>query len=81
MQPTNSASEATEASVRAQHAPVEPRVGEILMTMDFPQLPGVAGAEHRCLRLIERWLPPARVCHPHTPVLFVARAQGRSLVR
>lgn len=35
----------------------------------------------RMRRLIDRWLPPARVCHPYPSVRFVARTQGRSPVR
>jgi RNA-directed DNA polymerase len=32
-------------------------------------------------RIAERWLPPARIMHPHPPVRFAATTQGRSPVR
>ncbi len=32
-------------------------------------------------RIAERWLPPARIVHPHPPVRFAAMTQGRSPVR
>ncbi|NOZ57543.1 MAG: group II intron reverse transcriptase/maturase [Calditrichaeota bacterium] len=35
----------------------------------------------RIRRLIDRWLPLARICHPYPSVRFVARTQGRSPVR
>ena len=35
----------------------------------------------RMSRLIARWLPPTRVCHPYPEVRFRARTQGRSPVR
>ena len=35
----------------------------------------------RMARLIVRWLPPARVCHPYPEVRFRARTRGRSPVR
>ena len=35
----------------------------------------------RMRRLIDRWLPLARVCHPYPAVRFAARTQGRSPVR
>jgi group II intron reverse transcriptase/maturase len=35
----------------------------------------------RMRRLIDRWLPPARICHPYPSVRFVAMTQGRSPVR
>lgn len=35
----------------------------------------------RMRRLIDRWLPPARVCHPYPEDRFAARTQGRSPVR
>jgi RNA-directed DNA polymerase len=35
----------------------------------------------RYTRIAERWLPPARIVHPHPPVRFAATTQGRSPVR
>lgn len=35
----------------------------------------------RMKRLIARWLPPARICHPWPSQRFFARTQGRSPVR
>jgi group II intron reverse transcriptase/maturase len=35
----------------------------------------------RMSRLLERWLPPTRILHPHPDVRFAARTQGRSPVR
>jgi RNA-directed DNA polymerase len=32
-------------------------------------------------RIANRWLPPARIVHPHPSVRFAARTQGRSPVR
>jgi group II intron reverse transcriptase/maturase len=32
-------------------------------------------------RIAERWLPPARIVHPHPPVRFAVTTQGRSPVR
>jgi group II intron reverse transcriptase/maturase len=32
-------------------------------------------------RIADRWLPPARIVHPHPPVRFAAMTQGRSPVR
>jgi group II intron reverse transcriptase/maturase len=35
----------------------------------------------RMSRIADRWLPPARIVHPHPSVRFAARTQGRSPVR
>ena len=35
----------------------------------------------RIQRLMKRWLPPARICHPYPITRFVVRTQGRSPVR
>jgi hypothetical protein len=35
----------------------------------------------RLSRLIARWLPPARICHPYPDLRFAATTQGRSRMR
>lgn len=36
---------------------------------------------HRMRRLIDRWLPPAHVCHPYPLARFAVTTQGRSRMR
>jgi hypothetical protein len=35
----------------------------------------------RMHRLIQRWIPPARVVHPSSSVMFAVITQGKSPVR